>query len=187
MGSNSDEYNTGHSHQFIAYSISHEAEWQRQPIAWRKHTGFMTILSNWLDSMKSKARLDWICHQYTAVYQDARDSVSRFQTGDEDVTVAYKLNVCIKWRHDERHGVSNQRRLECLLNRLFRRLSKKTSKLRVTGIREGKSPVTGKFFTRRASNAENIFVWWRHHAHARETDWDVPTALPAKYSLCRDI
>ena len=26
----------------------------------------------------------------------------------------------LHWRHDERHGVSNRRRLDCLLNRLFR-------------------------------------------------------------------
>ena len=51
----------------------------------------------------------------------------------------------------------------CLLNRLFRRRSKKTSKLRVTGLCVGNSPVTGEFPTERASNAENISIWWRHH------------------------
>ena len=40
----------------------------------------------------------------------------------------------LQWRHNERDGVSNRRRLDCLLNRLFRRRSKKTSKLRVTGL-----------------------------------------------------
>ena len=40
------------------------------------------------------------------------------------------------WRHNERDGVSNHRRLDCLHNRLFRRRSKKTSKLRVTGLRQ---------------------------------------------------
>ena len=42
--------------------------------------------------------------------------------------------------------------------------SKKTSKLRVTGLCEGKSPVTGEFPAQRASNAENVSIWWRHHA-----------------------
>ena len=37
----------------------------------------------------------------------------------------------------------NNRRIDGLLNRLFRRRSKKTSKLRVTGLCEGNSPVTG--------------------------------------------
>ena len=49
----------------------------------------------------------------------------------------------LEWRHNERDGVSNHRRLVCLLNRLFRCTSKKTSKLRVTGLCEGNSPVVG--------------------------------------------
>ena len=44
-----------------------------------------------------------------------------------------------------------------------RRRSKKTSKLRVTGPCEGNSPVTGEFPAPRASNAENVSIWWRHH------------------------
>ena len=40
----------------------------------------------------------------------------------------------LQWRHDEYHGVSNHRRLKCLLNRLFRRTSKKQSKPRATGL-----------------------------------------------------
>ena len=42
----------------------------------------------------------------------------------------------LEWRHNERDGVSNHRRLDCLLNPLFRRRSEKTSNLRVTGLRE---------------------------------------------------
>ena len=41
-----------------------------------------------------------------------------------------------------------------LLSRLFRRRSKKTSKLCVTGLCAGNSPVTGEFPAQRASNAE---------------------------------
>ena len=44
-----------------------------------------------------------------------------------------------------------------------RRRSKKTSTLLVTGLCEGNSPVTGEFPTQRASNAENVSLWWRHH------------------------
>ena len=40
----------------------------------------------------------------------------------------------LQWRHNGHDGVSNQRPVDCLLNRLFRRRSKKTSKLRVTGL-----------------------------------------------------
>ena len=48
-----------------------------------------------------------------------------------------------------------------------RRRSKKTPKLRVTGLCEGNSPVTGEFPAQRASNAENVSIWWRHHDRAR--------------------
>ena len=40
---------------------------------------------------------------------------------------------------------------------------KKTSKLRVTGLCEGNSPVTGEFPAQRASDTENVFFWWSHH------------------------
>ena len=40
---------------------------------------------------------------------------------------------------------------------------KEVSKLRVTGLCEGNSPVTGEFPAQRASNAENISIWWRYH------------------------
>ena len=70
--------------------------------------------------------------------------------------------MTLQWRHNERDGVSNHRRLGCLLNCLLRRRSKKTWKVRVTGFCEGNSPVTGEFPTQRASNAENASIWWRH-------------------------
>ena len=41
--------------------------------------------------------------------------------------------------------------------------SKKTSKLRVTGLCAGNSPVTGEFSAQKVSNAENVSIWWRHH------------------------
>ena len=44
-----------------------------------------------------------------------------------------------------------------------RRRSQKTSKLRVTGLCAGNSPVTGEFPAQRASNVENVSIWWRHH------------------------
>ena len=41
----------------------------------------------------------------------------------------------------------------------------KTSKLRVTGLCEGNLPVTGEFPAQKDSNAENVYIWWRHHVH----------------------
>ena len=51
----------------------------------------------------------------------------------------------LQWRHNERDDISNHHRFDYLLNRLFRRRSKKTSKLHVTGLCEGNSPVAGEF------------------------------------------
>ena len=68
------------------------------------------------------------------------------------------------WRHNGRDGVSNHQPHDCLLNRSFRPRSKKTSKLRVTGLLcAGSSPVTGDFPAQMASSAENVSIWWRHH------------------------
>ena len=69
----------------------------------------------------------------------------------------------LQCRHNERGSVSNRRRLDYLLNILFRRRSKKTSKFRVTGLCEGNSPVTREFPAQRTSNAENVSIWWRHY------------------------
>ena len=69
----------------------------------------------------------------------------------------------LRWRHNGRDSVSNHQPHDCLLNRLFRRRSKKTSKLRVAGLCVGNSPGTGEFPAQMASNAENVSIWWRHH------------------------
>ena len=73
----------------------------------------------------------------------------------------------LHWRHSDHDGVSNHQPHDCLLNRLFRRRSKKTSKLRVTGLGAGNSPGTGEFPAQMASNAENVSIWWRHHIMVR--------------------
>ena len=69
----------------------------------------------------------------------------------------------------EHHGISNHQQIHFLFKRLFRYISKKTSKLRVTGpfvfgihpspvdsLCEGNPPVMGGFPTQRASNMEKI-------------------------------
>ena len=68
-----------------------------------------------------------------------------------------------QWRHNEHDGVSNHQLRDYLLNFLTGRKSKKTSKLRVTGFCMGNSPVIGEFPAQKASNAENVSIWWRHH------------------------
>ena len=80
----------------------------------------------------------------------------------------YMLIWPLRWRHNEHDSVSNHQPHDCLLNRLFRGRSKKTSKLHVTGFCAGNSPGTGEFPAQMASNAENVSIWWRHHG---ERQW----------------
>ena len=72
-----------------------------------------------------------------------------------DVTIEAGQAV-LQWRHNERDGASNHRGLDYLVKCLFKRRSKKTSKLRVTGLCEGNSLVTGEFPAQKASNAEKV-------------------------------
>ena len=81
-------------------------------------------------------------------------------------------------RHNERDIVWNHQPHDCLLNRLFRHISMKTSKLRGTGLCEGNSPVTGEFPAQMASNADNVSIWWRHHVFTAHK----ANAFPLKFS-----
>ena len=53
-------------------------------------------------------------------------------------------------------NVSSHQPRDCLLNRLFRRRSKRKSKLRVTGLGVGNSLGAGEFPAQMASNAGNV-------------------------------
>ena len=78
---------------------------------------------------------------------------------------SHRVSRSLQWRHNKRDSVSNHRRLACLLNRSFRCRSKKISWLRIIGLCEGNSSVTAEFPAQRASNAENVSVWWCHHLY----------------------
>ena len=96
----------------------------------------------------------------------------------------------LQWRHNGRDSVSNHQPRECLLSRLIRRRSKKISKLRVTGLCAGNSPETGEFPAQRASNAENVSIWWRHHVRWHSwgvvlTIWNHPR-IDMQWTECMD-
>ena len=76
-------------------------------------------------------------------------------------------SIPLQWRHNGRDGVSNHQPHVCLFNRLFRHWRNNTSKLRVSDLCEGNSPMT----TQSASNAENVSIWWRHHAYLLHVCW----------------
>ena len=94
----------------------------------------------------------------------------------------YGALFSLQWRHNDHDGVSNRQPHGCLLDRIFRRRSKKTSKLRVTGPLCGEFTGTGEFPPQRASYAENVSIWWRRHEsmawisnHIHIRLWDVIT------------
>ena len=85
--------------------------------------------------------------------------------------------VAIQWRHNRCDGVSNHQPHDCLLNRLFRRRSKKTSKFRISGVCRGihpwpmnsshKGPVTRKMFP-----FDDVIMVFQE-----ETNWGVAVIL----------
>ena len=86
------------------------------------------------------------------------------------------LSLCsctsLQWRHNDHDEVWNHQPHGCLLKRLFRRRSKKTSKLRVTGLWEGnssgpvnsphKGPVTRKMFP-----FDDVIMWCKYKQRTR--------------------
>ena len=88
------------------------------------------------------------------------------------------LTITLRWRHNGCDGVSNHQPHACLLSRLFRRRSKKTSKLRVAGLCVGNSPGTVEFPAQRVSNAENVSIWWRRHESQSTIFMKTPQDLP---------
>ena len=119
------------------------------------------IVTEWATKVK-EGDWDWSCDLFSCVadaFLYAYDVSVLFDFQLHDVEVC-----TLQWRDNKRGGVSNHQRLDYLLSRLLgRRLNTHTHtpKLRVTGLSEGNSPVTGEFPAQRASNAENVSIWWR--------------------------
>ena len=67
------------------------------------------------------------------------------------------LKVTFLSLQNGRNGVLNHQPHDCLLNYLYRCRSKKTSKLRVTGLCDENSPETGEFPAQRVSNSKKCF------------------------------
>ena len=78
----------------------------------------------------------------------------------------HNKTVCIFlgiYCNDESDGVSNHQPHDSWTNRLFNAQIKENSKLRITGLCEGNSLMTGEFTAQRASNADDVSILWRHH------------------------
>ena len=95
--------------------------------------GQLKISSMWL----------YYVHHLYVIFSDI--TLSFYQiicfTDHDTNALPLKLNYnSLRWRHNHHPAVSNHQPHGCLLNRLFRRRWKKTSKLRVTGLCAGNSP-----------------------------------------------
>ena len=71
------------------------------------------------------------CHQH--IYKATKIELNQ-------ISLSFGHYLALRWRHNGHDGVSNNQPHDCLRNRLFKRWSKKTSKLRVTGLCAGNSP-----------------------------------------------
>ena len=95
----------------------------------------------------------------------------------------------LRWRHNVRDSVSNHQPHDCLLNRLFRRRSKKTSKLRVTGLCAGNSPGTGEFPAQMASYGkmfpfDDVIMGRRDLATSRGTSSVMHVHILCEFASC---
>ena len=100
-------------------------------------------------TLKNKGKTEInILKIYIYIYLNIHD-ISEYQLSlilgvrSRDAVALTQKTDSLQWRHNELDGVSHHWRIGSLLSRLFRRRSKKTSKLRVTGLCEENSPVTG--------------------------------------------
>ena len=88
--------------------------------------------------------------------QTTRQTVVNQSTTDDIPCASALWRHALRWRHNGPDSVSNHQPYDCLLNRLFRRWSKKSSKILVTGLCAGihrrpvnsphKGPVTRNMF-----------------------------------------
>ena len=121
-----------HSHNMVPV---HSCMWCGEMLRSTNHQGLPIYRNPW-----------WITclASYVEIYSTRRPFVYMYN----DVCIFLSLQR----RHNDHDGVSNHQSQDCLLNHLFRRRSKKTSKHRVIGLCSGNSPVT---CAQRASDAEN--------------------------------
>ena len=137
-------------------AFSNAFSWMKRFVFWFKLHWRLFLGSNWQYGS---------IHSGNGLAPNRRINVSGLWNTNVDIPDVVCALQRRHRRHNGRDGISNDRRLDCLLNSLFRRRSKKASQLRVFGLCDGNSPGSGEFPAQRASNAESVSNWWRHHAH----------------------
>ena len=116
--------------------------WRTETLAVTTISGFHSpyLLGGWFSSKLTLANevteleaLDLVVHIWSGKNACCRNIWDEF---DYEESASFYI---ITWRHNDHDGASNHQPHGCLLNRLFGRKSKKTSKLRVTGLCVGTS------------------------------------------------
>ena len=113
----------------------------------------------WVGSWRCDCLANWACYQLIANQVTSRTSITQS-------IVCTPTSLCV--HHYSGVIMSTMAYQVTSLTSVYstvysRRRSKKTLKLRVAGLCEVNSAVTGEFSAQRASNAENVSTWWRHH------------------------
>ena len=91
--------------------------------------------------------------------------------------------LSLQWRHNN-PMVSQITSLTIVYSAIYSGTDQsKHSELRVTGLCGGNSPVTGEFPAQRASNGENVSIWWRHHVVLRDWVW-CKWCIQYQFSMC---
>ena len=121
--------------------------------------------------------IGWHCYIYFNLdfISRSKDTIGTPEAKRLTTVGPKRLCICgrfttLHWRHNDHDGVSNHQPHGCLLNRLFRRRSKETSKLHVTGLCVGnspesvnsphKGPVTRKMFPFDDVIMQRFFIWY---------------------------
>ena len=136
---------------------------------WRRCNGEIDIFTFELHpSISSVIRV--VSHIY-GLKQERRNSIAnalelRLSLTNPSICYIAYVRLCtwliactemsLQWRHDERDGVSNHQPHDRFYSAVY------------SGLCTRNSPVTGEFPSQRASNAENISIWWRYHANIHE-------------------
>ena len=117
-------------------------------------------INDWVNNREAGDLRRYRAHYEVLVMLFIYGGMQKENAGSHSV---FEHGMALQWRYHGCDSVSNHQLHDCLLNRLFRRRSKKTSKLRVTGLCAGNSPGICEFPAQMASYAEDVSIWWRHH------------------------
>ena len=135
----------------------------------QKHKRYAYGVAGLISAIKYDIIQRWDDKEHASVGNETHALLTSFYVYKCKLACRPMMTLSLLWRHNGRDGVSNHQHHECLFSRLFRRRSKKIPELRVTGLCAGNSPVTGEFPTQKASNAENVSIWWRHHGYGNDS------------------